>query len=192
MIDDTLSILRNYTVQVWKGRVTWSKETLRTTLGKWYPTGDTRSLECDVYGCPTVDWGFARRWHKTAPITVLNQSQGPIKDIPELLDINMKEMYEDTKRKWAILKPIGSSEGVTVLKELTSATRNREGYVKFQSESDKCGYMQVVYYEAMQVFMAWWPKEQDQLCDSIDKIQKSIQATKKIQETVITFLCVYC
>ena len=172
IIDDALGVVTDYTLHVWKGSVTWSKEALRSTLGKWYPVGDTSSLECDVYGCPSADWRIARQWQKTASVTVLNKSQ--TKDI--------KQIFDRGDNKCAVLKPIGSGDGVKILKELCLSTRKREGYVKFQSENGKYGFMRIVYFEALQVFMARWPEDQDTLCDSMEKLLKSIEATKKNQQ----------
>ena len=121
---------------------------------------------------PSADWRIARQWQKTASVTVLNKSQ--TKDI--------KQIFDRGDNKCAVLKPIGSGDGVKILKELCLSTRKREGYVKFQSENGKYGFMRIVYFEALQVFMARWPEDQDTLCDSMEKLLKSIEATKKNQQ----------
>ena len=165
---------------MWRGNINWTKETLRGTLGKWYPTGGTKTLECDVYGCPTEDWRFARQWHKSATISVLTQNQTKC----------VRNIIEGDDTKCAVLKAIGSSEEIAILKELTSSQRDREGYIKFQSENGKYGFMQIVYYEALQSFTAKWPENQDKFCKRIDRLLDNSQKSKedKALGKVINFI----
>ena len=180
IIEAALSVARDYTLHVWRGNISWTKETLRGTLGKWYPTGGTKTLECDVYGCPTEDWRFARQWHKSATISILTQNQTE----------SVRNIIEGDDAKWGVLKPVGSSEEIAILKELTSSQRDREGYIKFQSEDGKYSFMQIVYYEAMQSFTAKWPENQDKFCRSIDRLLENSQTAKedKTLGKVINFI----
>ena len=165
---------------MWRGNINWTKETLRGTLGKWYPTGGTKTLECDVYGCPTEDWRFARQWHKSATISVLTQNQTEC----------VRDIIESDDTKCAVLKAIGSSEEIAILKELTSSQRDREGYIKFQSENGKYSFMQIVYYDALQSFTAKWPENQDKFCKRIDRLLDNSQKSKedKALGKVINFI----
>ena len=165
---------------MWRGNINWTKETLRGTLGKWYPTGSSKTLECDVYGYPTEDWRFARQWHKSATISVLTQNQTEC----------VRDIIESDDTKCAVLKAIGSSEEIAILKELTSSQRDREGYIKFQSENGKYSFMQIVYYDALQSFTAKWPENQDKFCKRIDRLLDNSQKSKedKALGKVINFI----
>lgn len=138
-------------------------------MGKWYPVGDCRSIDCDVFSTPDATSAISRQWLKHATIEIFNTSRTGI----------ISQMIEKQTHKYAMFKPIGSTEETSVFKDLTSNGRGKIGYVQFQTDEGKGNIMELTYYEESSMFVAKWVFEHDKISEALRHLRESVLDKEK-------------